>query len=134
MIHSSSWWRLETAGWAVDESADSTAFSPGDAPSDATLVVSAFRKEGEPIGDSELRELSTKGSPAAVPRVPVRCGDFSGYHAAYDADNAHWRVWWLASECTHVYATFNCTIPDAGKHDAALDWMLSSLREVRDDA
>jgi hypothetical protein len=133
MIYSSSWWQLETAGWAVDEDGVAVALAPADALGDAALVLSAYRKDVF-IGDTELRKLTERGAPAAVRRVPIRCGDFRGFHATYEAEEVHWRVWWLASRKTHVYATFNCSMGDAGRHDAVLDWMLATLREVRNDA
>lgn len=131
--HLSAWWQLETAGWAVDERDTAIAFVPADVPKGAALILSAYRKDVS-IGDSELRKLTENGAPSTVRRVPVRCGDFRGFHATYEAEESHWRVWWLASRATHVYATFNCARAYAGTHDAVLNWMLATLREVRHDA
>jgi hypothetical protein len=131
MIHTSSWWSLETAGWAVDTSDDSTALTPGDLPDEAALVISAFRKPSGHISPEELWIVSGKASPAHAKRSPVECGAFAGYAASYgDDDGLHWRVWWLAYENLHVYATFNCPEAHAGDHDVVLDWMLSSLSAV----
>ena len=132
MIHRTPWWQVETAGWSVEEGKDSTAFVPCDARNEAALVVGSYRKQAAPIGEDDLRELSAKGAPAAAPRKAVRCGDFRGYQAAYDENGLHWRIWWLASGYTHVYATFNCTVSEAGNHDAVLDWILSTLRAASD--
>ena len=131
MIHKSTWWALETAGWSVDVSDESTALTPCDAEEEAALVISAYRKAAGTIAPEELWEMSGKGSPPSAARSEICCGDFHGYHARYDdEDGVHWRIWWLAQGALHVYATFNCMLPDAGKHDAALDWMLSTLRAV----
>jgi len=128
VIYSSTWWQIETAGWQVDESDDATAFVPCDVAGEAALVVSAFRKREGPITAEELWVMSGKASPPTASRQEVRCGDFDGYAATYgDADGVHWRVWWLARNRIHVYATFNCDGSEASKHDAVLDWMLSSL-------
>jgi hypothetical protein len=130
VVHTASSWSLESAGWSVDESEESIAFLPCDAEDEAALIVSAFRKANAAITPEELWEMSGKASPASAARAEVRCGDFHGYHATYDEDGTHWRVWWLAHRATHLYVTFNCAPDDAGKHDAVLDWMLSTLRAV----
>jgi hypothetical protein len=130
VLYTSSWWALETAGWSVDASGESTAFIPCDTEEEAALVVSAFRKPDGTIAPEELWEMSGKASPSNAARSPVRCGDFQGYSASYEEEGVHWRIWWLAHGAMHIYATFNCQPSDAGKHDAVLDWMLSSLRAL----
>ncbi len=75
--------------------------------------------------------MAGKGSPPSAERIEICCGDFHGYHSSYaDEDGVHWRIWWLAHDAIHVYATFNCPLADAGQHDAVLDWMLATLRAV----
>jgi hypothetical protein len=131
VIYKSAWWSLETAGWAVDVSGESTALMPGDLANDAALIVSAFRKADGTISTEELWIMSGAASPSDVQRLPVTCGEFVGYAAAYgDEDGVYWRIWWLACSDLHVYATFNCPLDHAGEHDAVLDWMLSSLTVV----
>ena len=129
MIYSSAWWCIETAGWQVDESEESTVLLPCDLVSEAALVITAFRKAAGDITPEELWEMSGRASPPEAARTNVRCGDLEGYYAAYrDTEGVHWRVWWLARKHLHIYATFNCDPSDAGKHDAVLDWMLSTVR------
>lgn len=130
MIYNATWWSIETGGWRIDDSEDSTAFLPCDTTQESALVVSAFRKAFGVIGPEELWEMSGEASPAQAARVAVVCGDFQGYHAAYDADDLHWRVWWLAHDRVHVYATYNCAAHDEGRHDAALDWLMSTMKAL----
>jgi hypothetical protein len=131
VIHSSAWWTIESAGWAVDESEDHTAFVPCDTAEEAALIIGAFRKSDGAIAPEELWEMSGKASPPSAGRESVKCGPFEGYRTRYDAeDSLHWRVWWLAQGSLHLYVTFNCQRDDAGKHDMVLDWMLSTLKVV----
>ena len=131
MIHASEWWTIETAGWAVDEAEECTAFLPCDTEEEAALLITAFRKQEGTITAEELWEMSGAASPTFAVREQAQCGAFGGYRTTYRSDdNLHWRVWWLAHDDLHLYVTFNCQPSDAAKHDAVLDWMLSSLRVI----
>lgn len=128
MIYSSTWWTIESAGWAVNTTEDYTAFVPCDTAEEAALIVSAFRKLAGPITPEEIWAMSGMASPPAAIRQRVTCGPFEGYRTSYrDEDNLHWRVWWLAHASVHLYVTYNCQPDDAGNHDIVLDWMLSTL-------
>ena len=134
MNYYSAWWSIETAGWAVDESDEYTAFLPCDTEEEAALIVGALRKSDGAITPEELWQMSGKASPPSAVRETVKSGPFEGYSTRYDAeDGVYWRVWWLAHGSLHLYVTFNCQRKDAGKHDAVLDWMLSTLAVVPDE-
>jgi hypothetical protein len=131
MTYSESWWAIDGAGWAVEVLEDATSFMPCDAGGDAALFVSTYQKGNGIITPEELWEMSGKASPIEAVRVDARCGEFEGYYSSYrDEEDTHWRVWWLARMSTHLYITFNCPSTIAGRHDAVVDWMLSTLRAV----
>ncbi|MDH3458087.1 MAG: hypothetical protein OER90_14705 [Gemmatimonadota bacterium] len=117
---------LNAGGWAVEESENAVTLTPADI--DAALVISSLTKEDGRISTDELGRMSGHGSPPDAIRTPVDCGQFHGVRAQYGGTEAtHWRVWWLAHEQTHLYVTYNCHVDYAGRHDAVVDWMLSTL-------
>lgn len=74
--------------------------------------------------------MSDLASPSGPPRVFVQCGEFGGYTTSYISDSKYWRVWWLAKDDLHIYATYNCNPDRAGQHDDVVTWILGSLRRA----
>lgn len=117
---------IDSGGWAVEESEEYVTFTPADV--DAALIISSMTKQDGAIGRDELKQMSLRASPQDVERRPVTCGDFWGFRAEYEGDEAtHWRVYWLANSSTHLYITYNCHTDYAGRHDAIVDWMIGTL-------
>ena len=125
-IYQATSYALNAGGWALEEAEDHVTFTPADI--DAALIISSFTKEAGAISSEDLRNMSAGGAPAVALRKPVTYGDFTGFRAEYDdPDATHWRVYWLAHDRTHLYITYNCHIDYVGRHDAVVDWMLSTL-------
>ncbi len=117
---------IDNAGWGIAESADSLTLTPADV--DGALIISSFTRADGDIDDEELRRLATQGASHEAVRLMTRCGQFHGYTSVYDEKGTHWRVWWLVRGPIHLYATYNCHLDYAGRHDATVDRMLASLR------
>jgi hypothetical protein len=118
--------QIERGGWGMEDDEDTLTLVPADI--DAALQITALTSPNPQISDAELQMLAEKGAPADAVRQTIKCGSLWGLHAQYEDEGTHWRVWWLAAGRLHLYVTYNCHMDYGGRHDAVLDWMLSSLR------
>jgi len=121
-------WAIDPAGWSVDAAHDSVSFASCDV--DAALVFSALHLGEGVFTDQDVAFLVNRGAPPSAVRTEIACGDFRGFHTEYEDNGTHWRVWWLFLDDLHLYASYNCDGKDAGRHDAVVNWMFSTLRRA----
>ena len=122
-------YELDPGDFEVEEQEDGVALLPPDG--EGALHITAFVTDSGDVTDEELEESSADGAPEETPREPVKCGAFRGFHARFEDDDGAWRVWWLAAGGVHLHVTWNGEPRDAGRHDAAVDAVLATLRERR---
>ena len=122
-------WSINNAGWKVERSKQSISISPCNI--DGALTIGTFYDDSF-VGSIEevLPHVVQKGAPLSAERVRVTCGDFVGFRAEYEDDDAYWRVWWLFSGSgrVHIYAIYNCDREYVGLHNAVVTWMMNSLK------
>jgi len=119
-------YELDPKGFEVEEEDDGVALLPPEG--EGALLITAFVADSGDVTDEEIEEASADGAPEETPRDPVRCGEFRGFHARFTDDDGAWRVWWLAAGGVHLHVTWNGDPDDAGRHDAAVDAILATLR------
>jgi hypothetical protein len=59
--------------------------------------------------------------------VPVRFGLFTGYGSGFAAGGEWLRSWALRAGDFPLGVVYRCSTADAGRDDAAVEWMLASL-------
>ena len=62
------------------------------------------------------------------PVLPRRCGEFAGYETRFDAGSVWIRGWALLAGEEGLDVNYRCAITDAGRDDAEIDAVLSTLR------
>jgi hypothetical protein len=118
---------IDPGDFEVEEQDDCVALIPPDG--DGAMQITAFVADGSEVTDDEIAEASADGAPEDAEREPVRCGDFRGFHSRFTREDGAWRVWWLAAGGCHLYVTYNGAEEDAGRHDAAIDAVMATLRQ-----
>ncbi|MBM3496803.1 MAG: hypothetical protein FJX72_21150 [Armatimonadetes bacterium] len=90
------------------------------------LQVSAARKDG-PVSDDDLRDFA-KDVPQEAVGVPVQHGAFTGLEYRFVREGQAWIQWFLRSDSTVVFVTYNCDASNRGLDDKDVLDMLASLK------
>jgi len=61
-----------------------------------------------------------------------QCGDFEGFYLTNSVKDDFHRSWWLGSQNTMLFVTYNCDLNYRAIEAAAVDSMVSSLRRIDD--
>ena len=129
-IFSSRWWELKLAeGWTAEQDEDCvTICRPGGV---GALQVSAYQKP-DAITEADLLNVADIDPDQKKQLAKSRCGDFEGLYLANSVNDGFHRSWWLGSENTMLFVTYNCDPNSQAIEATDVDSMVSSLRK-RDD-
>ena len=118
-------WKLRLAdGWtAKRESAGWIVFPPDNGP---VVSINTSKIDGG-VTDSLLRHLVRDLIQDGRQPQQVQLGDFDGLAFRYIEDDFYWRHWMVKAGSLMLDINYDCALGDRGKHDPAIDNMLSSL-------
>jgi hypothetical protein len=131
----SSRWSIELArGWTAEPRAD---FPAGErtelvaiVPESKDALLRLTPDERGLIGAAEWVYAVGRIALAKGRRVStIRCGDFVGNTVAFSALDERLRGWALFADSFPIDVNYRCKIQTAGRDDAVVDAMMSSLRQ-----
>ncbi len=116
-----------TYNWKLINTSHRNAFviAPSNGAGSA-LTIGCFQSTNV-VSRDLLYRLSFEATPSNITRQLVTYGDFWGYEASYTNDDTHWDAWWIACSNTHLYITFNSTIPPSTNDLATARRIVNSL-------
>ena len=105
-----------------------------------TLEITATTEMPVRVDMSTLAELLKNSLPAQVlsedgepiPGMTIESatlGEFHGFGTSYDANETHWRRWFVGQGTVFLLISYFCPIADKGQEDSQVDQMLCSLKE-----
>ena len=129
-IFTSRWWELQlAAGWTAEQDEECVTICHPDGL--GALQISAYQKP-EAITPAHLLDVADINADQKEQLSKSRCGDFEGFYLAKSIGDGFHRSWWLGSENTILFVTYNWDANYSDTEGAAVDTMVSSLRRGDD--
>lgn len=112
--------------WSVEQDEECFIFHD---PDDITrLEISAMRKQGSLVEESDLEQFSIDLIEQGLKPKPVTVGDFYGaYFGPIEEEGEVWREWVCCAEDVVLLASHGVEAEDKGLDDAIVDEMLGTL-------
>ena len=121
-------WSVELPdGWVAEPHADHVRVRLPFAH--AELRITPYRDETGRLSPAEwLRVAERFTRQRGRPVITRRCGDFAGHETRFAAGSVRIRGWALLAGEAGLDVNYRCATPDAGRDDAEVDAVLSTLR------
>ena len=139
MIYRSSRWSIDLKrGWtrvqplSEQPEIEVSAFSPNS--SSALFTISTFDPSVSGVSAKTWVELVARINRQKKRTVePTRIGEFSGFYISFDTDSVCIRAWAIRFANDPLDVTYRCDSSMAGRYNADVDKMLSSIRRRTND-
>lgn len=121
-----SWQANRPDGWEVKRDDDCITLHRHDGHG-ALQISTAFKDAS--VTTEDLHDYASRHIEAGAKTRDLTCGDFVGFTLAFGENDIYWRHWYLRHGNQMLFITYNCSIDDRGKEDAAVAQILHSLRD-----
>ena len=127
MTFISDWWELDLVDdWAAQKDEDCVTISRPNGV--GALQVSAYRKDNGKITDEELLEATDSDATSREKLSRVKISALEGYERSDLSGSSFSHQWWLGSDETMIYMTYNCEMSDQTVESDAVNTMVASIR------
>jgi len=124
----STYWQVDLPDdWVSEQEDDSVVLYQPD--HGGSVVLSAVREEQE-ISDEYLADLVEDHIEAGAELEEVELGNFSGLSCCYEGEGEYWCEWYLRSDQTLLFVTYNCSLEEEGTQDDVVESILESLQVI----
>ena len=130
-MNPSALWEINSADWGHTIVDTASVFLPPDI--DAALVIS-YIYFADAFSEETMEEWMQDTEPFDGERLPVTCGDFSGWKTEYieasDDGEDYTRVWWLFAGHVYLHVHYGCSAEHVEVHRDVVDRMLGTLKHI----